>query len=535
MDNDFHEIRELCSQMLAARARREAVWRELRRWICPWRGRFEGDADRWETSREDEPALFTGAASQAVLRGASGMTSGMTPRNVAWFKPVFNEPALMEAAGAREWLDLLDERMKDALARGGFYQAIQNFNIDLLWAGCALLYSEKSDDGLRFECAQIGSFCVSADRRERLLAVCRDLTLTARELAATFGEENLSRVAREKLNRNPFDAIAVRHVLRTLKGGRIESLWLERDGPEKFLRKSSFHETPYFFARWNEGATVYGTGPGDECLADARQMDLLERHKLAGIGKLADPPVLSHPGLKDVMDLEPGGITYALESQRVAPILDLSPYAQALVRLQEEIQNDRQRLDQGLMASVFSSLPLDQRPRDMSATEFLERKREALQQLGPIISAYEPNVLIPLLGRLLGTLARAGALPPLPDALKGVPLAMKIEFISPMANALRQTSAETTRALFQDVAAIFSATQNPEIFDKVNLDQIVDELARGIGAPGSVVRADEEVEQIRAKRVEETQAREQREQAMQAAELEAKRPPEPAPENPPEI
>jgi len=219
--------------------------------------------------------------------------------------------------------------------------------------------------------------------------------------------------------------------------------------------------------------------------------------------------------MKEEPDLQPGGLTY-LDPQigPIRPILDLSPFARAFQYLQAEINAVGQRLEQELMASIFASMPLDQRPRDMSATEFLERKREALQQMGPVMSAYEPNVLTPLLHRLLATLDRAGLAPPPPPALEGYPCFLKMDFVSPMANALRQTGAETTRALMQDVAMLVQTTQSTDILDKVDVDQMIDELATGLGVPGKVIRADSDVAQIRRQRAEAQQAQMRRQQQM---------------------
>ncbi len=134
--------------------------------------------------------------------------------------------------------------------------------------------------------------------------------------------------------------------------------------------------------------------------------------------------------------------------------------------------------------------------------------------MGPVMSAYEPNVLTPLLHRLLATLDRAGLAPPPPPALEGYPCFLKMDFISPMANALRQTGAETTRALMQDVAMLAQATQSLEVLDKVDVDQMVDELATGLGVPGKVIRADSDVAQIRRQRAEAQAAQMQQQQQM---------------------
>lgn len=500
------------------RLRREDKWRRLSHWLIGYRGRFE----EWETRADEEFDLFRAVAQGACLRAASGMTSGMTPRNVAWFKPSFNDERLAELTGARAWLDALDLRIKDCLVRGGFYQAIQSFNLDLIWAGCALLYCERgTNDLLRFECCQIGSFDIALDHEQHLQAVCRRLTMSPTDMAEVFGREKLSEATASRLVNNPHEPIPVTHLVRRENGVRfpVASYYFEEGGRD-FLRVGGYNEMPFFFTCWHEGATPYGQGPGDECLADARQLDLLERRKLAALGKLVDPPVMvDNPNLKDELELGPGSINYIANGRQILPIFDLGPTAASLAQIQQEIAVVTRRLQDGLMATIFDSMPLDQRPADMSATEYLERKREAMQLLGPVISAYEPDVLTPVLERVAFTLDRAGALPPVPDSLANVPLLMKIEFISPMANALRQSGAEATRGLVSDVLNILQGSGNAEILDKIDLDQAIDELATGIGAPGSIIRADDDVAQILQARAEQQQQAQQAQQAAAAMQL----------------
>ena len=57
--------------------------------------------------------------------------------------------------------------------------------------------------------------------------------------------------------------------------------------------------------------------------------------------------------------------------------------------------------------------------------------------------------------------------------------------------------------------------RNPlEVLDKVDVDQMVDELATGLGVPGKVIRADPDVAQIRQQRAEAQAAQMQQQQQM---------------------
>lgn len=521
----FEETLAFAAHLMAARRAREGEWRELARWLAPHRGVFTGEDLSPSGSRRNRRG-FTSAAISALSRGASGITSGMTPRNSSWFKPDYHDPEMGEAPGARIWADRLDSLMKDCLANGGFYQAIHSFNTDLLWAGCAMLYAESSPHSvLRFECVQVGTFHVALNGEGQLDAALRSMAMSPARMAQLFGVAALGEDGPEKLKNSPYQPERVWHLVRRRDYGNpgrldrasmpYESLFW-REGGKGFLEDGGFHEMPYFFTSWHEGPSPYGTGPGDDALPDARQMDLLERRKLESLATINRPPLQAPTLFKEIPDLSPGGLTHLPRESMdlIRPIIDLSPHVQSLSFLQAEIQNLAQRLDQELMAAIFTSTPMDQRPRDMSATEFLERKRECLQQLGPVMAAYEPNVLTPLLYRVQGALDRANVLPPLPKALEGYPVATRMEFISPMANALRQNAAETTRALLADVGNLAQISQNPEILDKVDLDQIIDELATGLGAPGKIIRADADVARLREQRAQQAQA-------QQAAQLQA--------------
>lgn len=515
------QCQKIVERLRSGRSARETRWRKLHKYICPWRGVFPGRTEDNPTERQ--MLRFTQCASQAVLRGASGMTTGMTPRNTSWFKPDFIDPQITEASGARAWLDNIDRLVKDCLAAGGFYQAIQSFNTDLLWAGCALLYAEVADDNpLRYFCPQVGTWFVALDCDGRLETVARQASMTPRDLVRIFGEQALTEKTRRMASTRPLDSVRVWQLVHPADTGPhpYASYWWEEGSRDSFLKISGYYEMPFFYTCWHEGVTPYGTGPGDETLPDAMQLDLLERRKLEGLAKLVDPPVQAPTQLKGHIRLQAGDINYLPERQLISPILDLAPFAAALSHLRQEISTVAQRVQQSLMATIFASVSLDQRPPGMSATEFLERKREALQQLGPVISAYEPNVLTPLLFRTLQTIDRAGLTTPPPQSLAGVNLLLKMDFISPMANALRQTSAEATRAIFQEVAAMAQATRNPEVLDKLDIDQAVDELATGIGAPGSIIRADADVAALRQQRAQAQQRQQQLAMQLQQAQAE---------------
>jgi hypothetical protein len=101
-------------------------------------------------------------------------------------------------------------------------------------------------------------------------------------------------------------------------------------------------------------------------------------------------------------------------------------------------------------------------------------------------------------------------LPPPPVEIEGTEL--KIEYISMLAQAQKAIGTgaiERVASFIGNLSAV-----KPEVLDKFDADQAVDEYADMLGAPPSIIVSDDDVEQIRAARAE---AAAQAQRAEQAA------------------
>ena len=515
MNISLADLKQVVGHVEGLRDERLPVWMELSKYLLPSRGKFPGE----EQNNLRNKKRFNNTGSRALRRAAAGMTEGMTPASLPWFRHDFLDRGQREVTGSREYADAVDERLRAILEAGGFYQAVHAFNQELLTFGCALLYQEESMATVaRWECPTIGTWAVTCSRSGDLDCVVHRLTFTARELVDTFGENHVSEHVKSQFKLRPYEPVEVVHVvMRNTQADRRKmdslsmpwaSLWYEdRESGEQFLRKSGYNEMPFFFTVWQEARGLYGVGPGDEAISDQKAVEAYELYKSMGLEKTIDPPVLYPGSLKDRPDTRPGAKNSSpLGGQnQILPLYQIN-FGQALPYVQQEIQNIAQRMDDSLMASVFTSIAMDQRPPNMTATEYMSRRRESMQQMGPALSAYEPKVLNKVLERTFAMADRLGLMPDPPEDL-GERFILDVQYLGPMSQALRQTGSDTTRQLLEDVAGI--AQLNPEVLDKIDLDQAVDELARGIAAPGSVVRSDDDVAAIRQARAEQQAAQQQ--------------------------
>ncbi len=524
---DVKELKQLVSHLEGLRTKRLAQQYEIGRLILPSRGLFRGE----ETESLRDANLFNPVAQRALRKAAAGMTQAITPASDPWFRHAFLSRADREATGGNEYVDTVDARIRAVLSAGSFYQAVHAFNKELLAFGCALLSCESSPRTVaRFACQTCGTYAVALDEDRMLACVVRRLKMTPRELAERFGRDRLSDVTRKMLDDRPYAPVEVVHVVQRRENADASrrdglnmpfaSYWYEENG-EHLLHEGGFRSMPFFFTVWEEARGIYGAGPGDEALADQKGIEAWELRKMLGIEKMIDPPLLAPGTLKRHVRVAPGEVvsdSAATQNNALRPLYEVN-FGPAVQYVQQEVQQISMRLEDVMMANIFANMSLETRPAGMTMTEYMDRRRRSAELMGPTVSAYEPRVLNPLIERVFALLDEAGMLPPPPDGLSEW-AALSVSYQSPMAQMLEQSGAVATAQFMEQVAPLVQV--NPEIFDKLDTDQMVDELAQRMGVPASIIRSDEQVAAIRRQRAEAQAAQQAQAVAMMQAEAAAK-------------
>ena len=520
MAADIGELKQLVAHLEGLREKRLAQQYEIGRLILPSRGLFRGE----ETECLRNANLLNPAAQRALRKAAAGMTQAVTPSSEPWFRHAFLSREDREVPYAGAYVDEVDARIRAVLSAGAFYQAIHAFNKELLAFGCALLSCEASPSTVaRFACQTCGTYAVALDGDRRLSCVVRRMKMTAGELAERFGEENLSERTRSLLDGRRYECVDVVHVVERRADrdeGRCDarnmpfaSFWYE-EGGERLLFEGGFRSMPFFFTVWEEARGIYGTGPGDEALADQKGLEAWEMRKAVGMEKMIDPPLLAPGTLKRHVKAAPGEVvsdTAFGQSNALRPLYEVN-FGTAVRHVQEEVNQISLRLEDVMMANIFANMSLETRPAGMTMTEYMDRRRRSAELMGPTVSAYEPRILGPVIERVYELLDDAGFLPPPPQGLSEW-AALNVSYQSPMAQMLEQSGAVAAGQFMEQVLPLMQVA--PEVMDKIDADQLVDELSQRMGVPASIVRPDEEVALMRRQRAE-AQARQQALAAVQA-------------------
>ena len=532
------KLRQHCEKRSSAmRQHREdwiQDWRQVSEYIDPLRGKFNdsratNSGDREVSAKTRRSKIINSTATECVRVAVAGMASHMTSKSRPWFKLTTPDPALAERFDVRVWLDDVTTIITDTLANSNFYKAMPvSYNEDLLFGIAVMLIMENEDEVVRFHTLTAGTFAIGLDNDGRVDALWRTYRKTARQLVEKYGVENVTQAVRTAFSggsskdqyfdvqsmfeKNP-DAepgMGPLGVQAADKRPWREVVWMQGAGDgdkHGVLDIGGHYEAPFVAIRWNPvGDDVYSTCPGIDALGDIKQLQYLEGQKLRLIDLIAEPPM----GLPDVMrnlgggSLAPGKKTYLPQTQAGAKVEPLYvPAPQALQAVMEEIATVQARIRNAFFYNLFLMMESLADQTQRTAFEVAERKEEKASVLGPTLEIVTDEGLDPTVVRTYKLLERRGRIPDAPEALSNVPL--KIEYTSILAQAMKAAGTSGIERLIAFVANLVAQTQDPSKFDKIDLDQAIDEYAARVGGPATIVRDDDAVAAIRTGRAKEAQ------------------------------
>jgi len=209
----------------------------------------------------------------------------------------------------------------------------------------------------------------------------------------------------------------------------------------------------------------------------------------------------------------PGGVFYVDSmgpNQGVRSAFDVNLNLQ---HLREDIVDVRERIRSAYYADLFLMLANDTRS-GITATEVAERHEEKLLMLGPVLERLHNELLSPLIDTAFDYAARAGILPEAPPELEGMELS--VEFISVLAQAQRAVATQGMDRLLGTVSQM--AAVRPDVLDKLNFDQIVDDYGDAYGVNPKIIVPDSEVAALRQQRAAAMQAQQAAATAPQVVE-----------------
>lgn len=521
-------LRRQCDRRLAAlkndRSSWDEHWREIAKYTLPRRGRFFVAPNQNDKGKKMNQAVLDSTGAWAALVLASGMMAGITSPARPWFRLTLSDRDLAEVAAVKMWLDEVTKTIQAIIAKSNIYQVLPELYLELgLFGTAAMLLLEDFEDVVRAYSLTVGEYYLGTNKRGEVDTIYRVFPMTVGQLCDEFGLDALTDNVKTIYQQGTYDreinvvhAIEPNH-LRVPESPwssdmPFRSVWYEDGSVQtKVLRTAGHHEFPGMCPRWRTtGGDVYGHGPGMDALPDIRSLQVHDKREAQAIDKGVNPPMRAPPGLKnEPMSVLPGGVTFdgGTTGARFEPAYETNPmWLNHMVnrgtRKQEAVKRTFY-VDLFLMISQMEGV----QPRNN--LEIAERKEEKMLMLGPVLESVHNTLLDPIITRIFNVGMRAsqgqrGIFPPPPPELADMDL--EIEYISMLAQAQKSVATAGIERLAGFVGNL--AAVKPEVVDKVDFDQSVDEYSDMLGVPAKTIVPDDKVREIRAQR--------QRLQMMQA-------------------
>lgn len=523
----------------------EPHWRELAEQYAPRRTRFFVEDKNRGEKRMTKIINEAGLLAARTLR--AGMMSGITSPARPWRRLTTPDPELAEFGPVKRWLHLVNQRMTTMNLRSNFYNVVPLLYGDMgTFATGAIGIFDDEEDLYRYVSFPVGSYWLAVNHRNVVDTFMRELQMTVRQLVTRFGDptkpaatlwSNFSPEVKQKWDKGEYDTpINVTHVilpnpewhpragLLSAKHKRFADLYYEggtasagggkideRVG-EQFLRESGFDLFPIMAPRWEvTGEDTWGTTcPGMEALPSTKELQKLMKDKATGLKKQINPPLMGPTSLKTQKpSLISGDVTYlnVREGQQGLKPIHETLFSHEAVR--DDIHDLEERISRVWYEPMFMMLDRLDGIQPRNERELADRHEEKILQLGPVLERTNDEFLDLDTDLEFDKLDKHGMLPPPPREVAGMPL--KIEYVSIMAKAQKLIGVAGTErflAFAGNLSGVF-----PEVRDKIDADQVIDEYADMMNVSPRIVRDDDAVASIRQAR---SQANQQAAQAQMA-------------------
>ena len=529
----------LFEQLRTERSSYRDYWEDLRAYINPYRGRFEGEGRSDPGTRRDCKIYNPTPVTYARMM-AHGLTSGIVTKSRPWFTLTPSEKDLKENKAVETWLFDLEDNIRTILARSNFYEQVFTLFEDLVTFGTGAMAVEHNDTiGIYFHTMSIGEYYLATSHPDRMVnTYAREFLMTPAQCVAEFGIDKVSQEVKSSLKTNAKERtdIIVRHVIEpniSLETGKVgskgklfRSVYYEAgEGqtgsatPAAFLRESGFNTFPIMAPRWSVASSeVYGTScPGMWNLGDSKQLQTQEHVKQDGMQRNVNPPMVAPYDMQNSkINNIPGGVSFSYNAGTTTGIRPLFATQVNLQELGEDIARTENRLRQGFMIDLFASILSANRPSDMKAAVAGLMDTERMLLLGAALERLHNELLDPMIKRVISIMHEYDLLADVPveiDLSKSGQL--KIEYTSILAQVQKAVGVGGIERIMGLVGQL--STMKPDVVDKVDFDSVVERVAGMLGGPPDMIRSDKAVAEIRNVRVNQEQQQQQLETIPAAA------------------
>lgn len=506
----------------------ETLWQELAEFILPnQNGCFFNNQAGKGNSKEKSRRIFDITAPMACRDAASAMHSIVTNPATKWSKLRFRETELNNSPEANKWLSDATNEIHNALNDSNFDNQAGEAYQSLIGLGTfVLLHDELTENGIEgkinFTAWHLGEIAYLENHLGIVDTIYHKFMLTAKQAFEKFGDE-VGEEIKQKLDTNPGEELELYHCIYPRNKDEIKLNKLGLAAPKhrpfascyvmskgnKIVKEDGYYEFPVYVSRWLKmPGEIYGYGPGHVARPDVLTLNVLTRQILKGLAKAVDPTIFTNQNNILTGDMRPGKIVTVRNINDLKEGLTQSRFDVSFIEAKE--------LKESIKAAFYVDklmLPPRTQTGEMTAFEIEQRLQQTQVILGPPLSRLNFEFLTPLIMRTLSVLMRSGRIPPIPEEViqqsknpersKREGVFIDIAFINSLARSQQLSELKNIMSFVQDIAGM--AQIKPEALDMLDIDAIVEKMARIRDIPEELIVDDENVQQVRQQRAQQAE------------------------------
>lgn len=478
----------------------DSHWQELAERIWPDRALF---IDKTGTPGEKRTEkIFDATAALALTRFAAAMESMLTPRTAKWHRLRITDEKLNESPAVQKYLD----EVTNILFRAR-YSPISNFASQMHEAYMSIgsfgtggvLVEDMLGRGIRYKSIDLANLYFCENRHGVVDTVYREFEYTARQAVQHFDNNKLPQKILDAAAKKPDDKFKFVHCVFPSEepGGQWEftSYYVCIDG-KNIVEEGGYSTFPYALGRYittpNE---IYGRSPAMLVLPEIKTLNEMQKTLIRSAHLAVSPPLLlQEDGALQAFDLRPNALNYGGVDDRGQPTVHPLRIEGRIDFGLEMIEARQRVINDAFLVTLFQILV--EQP-NMTATEAMLRAQEKGALLAPTMGRQQSELLGPLIDRELDILARAGALPEMPEELIEHLQAgndVETEYVSPLNRAQRAEDGVAILRTFEAIAPL--AQVDPSVMLAFDLPQAARELADINGMPAKVLRSKDEIAEM---------------------------------------
>jgi hypothetical protein len=499
----------------------ETHWQDLSNYVLPNEADFNlsrSKGDKRTTLVYDSTGIH---ANEMLAAGLHGMLTNPASN---WFSlRVKNDQSnLADNSESKEWLEQTTNAILSEIAAPdvAFPSHIHEYYLSLCSIGTACMFvgEPTTREGISFRAIHIDEIFIAENADGIIDTVFRVFKMTVRQIVQKWGEKSLSPRIAKMYEKKDFDKeVELMHCVypredvdKSKKAATmlpVASVYIdERD--KHVLAEGGFDEMPYMVSRWAKAVgEVFGRSPAMTALPDIKMLQEIMKTTIKAAQKIVDPPLLvPDDGVIGPVRTVPGGLNYyrASSGARIEPLLtggNIPISFEMMADLRDRIRT----------TFFLDQLQFQGAPR-MTATEVVERTERTLRLLGPTLGRLQSEFLGPMIERIFGVLSRSGRLPEPPESMSEQEL--KIEYVSPLARAQRQTETQGIMRTLEFIGPI--AGMDPQAAQVIKGADTVRHIAELNGVPPMLLKSNDD---LMAEMQAQQQAQAAQQQMMQGAEV----------------